>query len=183
MRIFLFLFLFSLTAQATPSQIIILRHAEKPAKKSEELSEKGFQRAAALPKVFQSRSDLLQNGLPVAFFASGYVKGDTSKRAEQTIRPASLATKRPLITRFRKGQEDEIAEEILTNPNFDGKTVVICWTHSVLPELAHALGARGAPEDWDGQVFDRFWILKDLGRGEYSFEDIPQLALPGDSER
>lgn len=179
MKILVFLFL-AITVHAKPAQIILLRHAEKPSAKSEELSEIGYRRAEALPGVFQSRAELQKFGNPVALFAAGYDPGNSSKRAIQTMTPTARALGLSLQTDFFKGDEEQIAEAILNDSSFDQKTVVICWTHSMLPDLAVALGARKSPAKWKGDTYDRFWVLTESGKG-YSFADLPQRALPEDS--
>jgi len=40
-----------------------------------------------------------------------------------------------------------------------GKTVVICWTHEWLPELAAALGVSPKPSKWKNKVYDEVYVI------------------------
>ena len=42
-------------------------------------------------------------------------------------------------------------------------------------------GARHAPHEWNEKVFDRVWEIR-YEHGEAKFENLPQHALPADSD-
>jgi hypothetical protein len=71
---------------------------------------------------------------------------------------------------------------VLVDPQYAGKVVLIAWHHGKIPELARALGAIDAPDKWNAKVFDRVWELT-YADGAATFQDLPQEALPGDSDK
>jgi hypothetical protein len=70
--------------------------------------------------------------------------------------------------------------DILTNPAYDGKMVLICWVHQDIPALAQDLGATTAPSKW-GKAYDRVWEINYSGGQVSGFQDLPQHLMPGDS--
>ena len=75
-----------------------------------------------------------------------------------------------------------MAKKVLNDPAYDGKTVVICWVHDYLPQLAEALGVKPKPAPWKNNVFDRVWVITYCGK-EGVLSDLPQKLLPGDALR
>ena len=53
----------------------------------------------------------------------------------------------------------QLADEVLGNPKYAGKTVLVCWHHGTLTDLARKLGAADAPERYKDSAFDRVWQL------------------------
>ena len=171
----------SIQASAFPAQIILIRHAEKPlGEKSEDLSEKGFQRAQALIKILEVHPELARNGNPDFLFAAKYVAGDSSRRSIQTLEPMAQQLNLQINTGFSKDDFETLAREILLNPIYNQKSILIAWTHSYIPKLAMALGS--APQKkWDSEVFDRIWWIQFDPHGRASSVDLAQKLLPGDS--
>jgi hypothetical protein len=60
--------------------------------------------------------------------------------------------------------------------------VLIAWHHGKIPELAQALGVKDAPDKWNSKVFDRVWEITYDEKGVI-WKDLPQKALPGDSDK
>ena len=83
---------------------------------------------------------------------------------------------------FKDDEFNQAAHEVLTNPKYVGKTVLIAWHHGKIPELAKALGAKDVPDKWDPNVFDRVWEIT-YDAGVATWKDLPQNALPGDSQK
>jgi hypothetical protein len=160
---------------STPARILIIRHAEKPPvnMESDELSAKGFERAQALTQLFINQPELVTYGTPVAFYAAAYVPGKTSNRCPQTLHLLSSSYHQALRTDYEAKEYKELAEEILNEPHYFGKTVMICWSHQYMEELVEALGGF-APGPWSGQVFDRIWILDFEGDSKPKFRDVRQ---------
>ncbi|HZE74330.1 MAG TPA: hypothetical protein VE091_03410, partial [Gemmatimonadales bacterium] len=52
-----------------------------------------------------------------------------------------------------------LANLILTDSAYAGKTVLICWNHEEIPQLAAALGVTPEPPKWKGRVFDRVYVI------------------------
>lgn len=170
-------------ASATPARLIILRHGEKA--DAYRLCETGRQRARALVKQY------LGKGAANSLFAPG-----TAPEAVYTISIHTIETASPLANSWDlplvfysvipAGKEPRLfdsdlakrtkqaAETLLTDPRFDGKTVIVVWEHdhiadASLPPERRALTLRyalnldrlpGVPETWPDQTYDYFWIVE-----------------------
>ncbi|MDP1836701.1 MAG: hypothetical protein Q8K75_12350 [Chlamydiales bacterium] len=167
--------------QAMPAQVIIIRHGEKPLK-GNDLDTKGKERAAALAPFFLGTPLLQKFGLPVAVYAQRPSSEDPSMRPIQTATPIAEALGIKVNTTYQHLQFARMAQEIRTRPEFHGKVVLVAWEHHVIPELARKLGAKNAPKKWDGDVFDRLWVITYDG-SQVLFQDLPQRLLYGDSPR
>ena len=75
----------------------------------------------------------------------------------------------------------KMVQEILAKPEYDGKVVLICWSHKDIPGLATALGVANPPK-WHGPVYDRLWIIK-FKDGKATLQDVPQRLMYGDAEK
>ena len=172
---------FSLPLHAKPAQVFIIRHAEKP-NEGNTLSLKGFERAAALAPFFMGTSEYLKQGTPVAIYAMKPSDEDSSVRTIQTVSVLSAALKLNIIQKYLHDQFPDMATEILNNPEYDGKTVLISWEHKVIPGIATSLGAHDVPAKWNGEVFDRVWVLSYEADGSVRFHNHPQRLMFGDSD-
>jgi len=71
-----------------PAQIILIRHAEKPADKSNpHLSPAGERRAGWLVSFITKDSAMTRLGLPVAIFATRTTSDDNGQRTQETVAP------------------------------------------------------------------------------------------------
>lgn len=175
------LFLLEAPLNAVPAQVVILRHAEKPPE-GDELDLKGRARAAALAPYFIGSSMVFQFGTPVAIFAQKPDRKHTSLRPIQTITPLASSLNLSVNTSYEQDQYPEMATEILTNVKYDGKLVIICWSHDVIPEMSKTFGVVDAPTKWKSKVFDRLWVLT-YGNGIVQFQDLPQCLMYEDSSK
>ncbi len=162
-----------------PAQIILLRHAEKPSQ-GPELSQEGFRRAHALTLLFSTNETILKFGIPVAIYAAAPHRPGSSIRSIQTMIPLATSLNLKLNQQFTKAQSREMVKNVLENPMHIGATVVICWSHEGLPEIAKFFGVIDAPSKWNSAVFNRFWVLRSDGTQVKVFMDLPQLLLPED---
>lgn len=180
--IFLLFGLFFLGAKvvATPAQVVIIRHGEKIDDIDPNLSEKGQKRAKALVDLFLKNPELSKYGSPVAIFATN-PKANGSLRSIQTVTPLSERIGQPINRDFSKKKIPALVDFIMQNPSYKGRTVVISWVHESIPELAKKFGSALAPIKWKSRSFDRVWILNFDPKAVFSFKDIPQKLLPGDS--
>ncbi len=166
-----------------PAQVILLRHAEKPVGHYDAgLSERGRQRAQALAPFLTTNVVFLTNGQPVALFAPRFTPRGHGRRAEETLEPLAEHLKLPIQMPVGPSDYVALAKHILTDPAFDGKTVVICWVHDYLPALARELGVKPKSAAWKGDVYDRIWLIT-YAKHHASLASLPQHLLPGDSER
>jgi broad specificity phosphatase PhoE len=151
--------------QATrPAQIILFRHAEKPADKADpHLSPEGVQRARKLVGFLATNPVVNKYGKPVAIFATKTTKDDDGQRTQETVAPAAASLKLAVQTPFVGKDYKQLVKLILGNPAYAGKTVVICWNHDVISELAAELGAA-QPPPWKGKEYDQVYVITWRGR-------------------
>lgn len=166
-----------------PARVLILRHAEKIDEdlNSVLLSPRGDERAAALEQLFvksKGRPEPLSR--PDFIFAGKNKK--SSHRPVITVTPLAKSLKLEINAEYISEEPKKLADELLTNKKYDGKTILICWRHSTLPELATLLKATNAPKDWKDSVFDRVWDItyKD---GTGTLTNRPQHLLSSDSKK
>jgi hypothetical protein len=163
-----------------PARVVIFRHAEKPVYDKENgLTQTGKLRAELL-------SDLLINKYPhmKAIYAAGSGPADLSERKIMTVIPLIVKVllyinqALAISTVHLKTEVKTAAKEILTNPSFQSQTIVICWSHTYIPELAEELGAINVPSRWPDNRYDLLW---EIDVYNHTLIQIPQLLLPGDS--
>ncbi len=190
---------------APPDVIYIIRHGEKP----EELAHKrsapahrgvdfhgnqdehsllprGWQRSGALAALFDPSRGPLRPGLHVPGMLVSPAYGDRSKagrhRTHQTISGIAERLGIAIAADFPKGQEPELAAALAkSGPG----AVLICWDHARIPALAAALPlvpGTVIPTAWPDDRFDVIWSFTLAGRKAYSFAQVPQLLLSGDSD-
>ena len=157
-----------------PAQIILIQHAEKPADPADpHLSATGRDRAARLVKFLTTDSALMKFGPPVAIFATHTTKHDDGQRTQETVAPLAASLKLAVRTPFLGKEFGALAQMILADPSFAGKTVIVCWNHEVIPELTAALGVRPQPPKWKGSVFDRVYLIS-YSHGTAVLTDLPE---------
>jgi len=143
-----------------PAQIILIRHAEKPADpKDPHLSRAGVRRAERLVSFVTTDPAMTRLGLPVAVFATRTTKHDDGQRTQETVAPLARALKLPVQTPYLGKDYAALAKLILANPAYAGKTVLICWNHEEIPRLAAALGVSPVPPKRKERVFDRVYVI------------------------
>lgn len=177
-----FVFCAALDVFATPAQVILIRHAEKNQSGSH-LSLKGRQRAAALVPTFLGAPYLLHFGPPAAIYLRKASTNAPAVRWAQTVINLADELGIPIKGEYSKTDAAALVEEIMQSEEYEGKMVLVCWSHGGMPKLAELFGAKKAPKKWTKNVYDRFWILTFSENGDVAFEDRPQKLLYGDSTR
>ena len=143
-----------------PAQIVLIRHAEKPDDPNDpHLSPTGIKRAEQFVSFVTTNPTMTRFGKPVAVYATKTTKDDNGQRTQETVAPLAAALKRSVLTPYHGKEYAELAKEVLGNPAYAGKTVVICWNHEEIPELAAALGVTPQPPKWKGTVFDEVYVI------------------------
>jgi hypothetical protein len=143
-----------------PAQIILIRHADKPADpKDPHLSQAGVQRAERLVSFVTTDPAMTRFGLPVAVFATRTTKDDNGQRTQETVAPLAKVLKLPVQTPFLGKDYAALAHLILTDQVYAGKTVLICWNHEEIPQLAAALGVAPEPPKWKGSAYDQVYLI------------------------
>lgn len=169
-------------SRAEPASIFILRHAEKINDKDVHLSPRGELRAQALAAFFTLNGFNERFGPPAGLYAVHANEGQ-SLRSIETLTPTAQALRLGIDTDFSRGDEEALMKNVLTNPAYDAKTVIIAWSHNDIPKLLKPFkNDLDVPSKWPKGVFDRFWLLTKDTTGAWVFSDIPQKLLPGDSE-
>jgi hypothetical protein len=167
---------------AEPAEVVIIRHAEKP-DEGNELSLAGRERAAALLPYFLGTPAVLEFGRPVAIYAQSQKHATSSLRPIQTVQPLADSLHLKINDTFERDDYKKMVAEIKHERKYDGHTVLICWEHKVIPEIAKEFDADDAPQKWRGNAFDRTWVLTATKNGHrYKFNDLPQKLMFGDSK-
>jgi len=184
------------TTAKYPKTVLIIRHAEKTGDKEDiHLSEQGKQRAEMLYQLFEPSKDR-PNPFPKPDFIFAAAHHKDSQRPLETITPCATKWKMSINNLFdsklpppdadkknAKLNMYNLRDEIFGDSTYFGKTILICWRHSTLPELAKTFKATKVPEKWDDNVFDRVWLISYNDEGAAKFEDLPQRLMKGDSEK
>ena len=158
--VFLILLLSVPAVFAQPAQIILIRHAEKPDDKDDpHLTAKGREHARALVNYVTHTPELLTNGTPAALFATHATAHDRSLRPHETLEPLAKELKLKIQTPVLAKDYAALAKQILGNRKFQGRTVLICWTHTEITQLAAALGVKPEPKEWKAGDFDRVLLI------------------------
>jgi hypothetical protein len=184
-----------------PQQVLLIRHAEKTGDKADvHLARKGEERAAALYQLFVASKDR-PDPFPTPDFVFAASNAKDSQRPIETVTPLAMRLKLSLNDTYEsklpaallpEGSKEKAAkgpgmlglrDELFGRPKYFGKTILVAWRHSTLPELARTLKATKAPTKWDDDVFDRVWQITYDDQGNATFVDRPQRLLPGDTEK
>jgi hypothetical protein len=173
--------LIAASLSAAPAQVILIRHAEKPAT-GEDLDAQGWRRAYALVGFFEKNPAMTQHGTPVAIYAMDPGGPDGTQRPIETVTPLAADLKLPILHPYTRKQLPELVAEILGNSAYDGRMVLVCWEHKVIPELVQDFGWNDGPDTWPDDVFDEAWVLGFSGDRVVSFQNVPQHLLPGDND-
>ncbi|MFH1116569.1 MAG: histidine phosphatase family protein [Pseudomonadota bacterium] len=171
--------------QAMPSQVMIIRHAEKYEDRNKiHLNPRGLTRAMALAQFFRSDPRVLEYGTVAAIIAQRPSRHKSSVRCEETVEPPARALGRTVINRFAYGEVTELAEWLRAGREWDSKSVLVCAAHMDIVPLAKALGVPHLRQlVWPHETYDRVWLI-DFSQPDgkvTSFRDIPQTLLFGDS--
>jgi hypothetical protein len=169
-------------ALAQPAEIIIIRHAEK-SPQGNHLSLAGRERAAALVPYFLETPDVLEFKTPVAIYAQAPKNGTASVRAVETIKPLAEALKLPINETYVRDDYRKLVAEIMARKDYDGHTVLICWEHKVILDIAKELDVENVPSNWPASTYDRTWIIKFAPGQKPQLRDLPQRLMYGDSDK
>jgi len=172
------------------AKIMLIRHAEKPdgdgapglmpngAENPRALTLTGWKRANALVGLFNP-ADGAPPRPPLAKPMSLFASGSESLRPKQTLAPLATALNLSIRT-FLKGQEPELVAAVKAAQD----PVLISWQHEALPAIAGLIrgGSDGVPPTWPDHVYDLVWVFDLQASGAWSFTQMPELVMPGDSD-
>jgi hypothetical protein len=184
-----------------PQQVLIIRHAEKTGDKADvHLSGQGRERAEVLYRLFVASKDR-PDPFPTPDFIIAASNASDSQRPLETVTPLAMRLKLPINDTYQSklppasGPDDgkdstakapgmlALRDALFGEPKYFGKTILVSWRHSTLPELAKTLKASKVPAKWEDNVFDRVWQITYDDQGNAGFRDRPQRLLPGDMEK
>ncbi|KAJ3130249.1 hypothetical protein HK098_004296 [Nowakowskiella sp. JEL0407] len=183
--------------------VILIRHAEKhewdgglkPSKMqissyvdNKLLSVKGRERAHALVGYFQFRDEILQifEKFPMCDIVcqdvdTGEDAWGKSRRPIETMEPLALALNKQLVL-YTKKQAPELITRILNSDEWNGKTIIVCWAHQELGDLAKRLGVpENEVPEW-GKRYDITWVVSTFNDGTAKLQQFPQRLLYGDKD-
>ena len=122
------------------------------------------------------------NAPVAALYATRVTKHNHSQRTGETLAPLSKDLSLPVNTTYDSDNYLLAATSVMNNPAYCGKTVIVCWTHHDIAQLAGAFGVRPQPEHWKEKTFDRLWTIT-YRNGHAELRDVPQRLLKGDAKR
>ena len=115
----------------------------------------------------------------------GHPAKTAAHRTHQTIQGLSDRLGLQIVSTFVEGQESELAASVVSG--YPG-VVLICWEHDHIPALASSLPASpgtAIPQTWLGDRFDVIWtftLVRGAARAQYTFSQVPQQRLSGDTD-
>lgn len=177
------------------TKIMLLRHAEKPAKDNapygvtrkgerskESLEVRGWQRAGALANLFVPANGHFNHSAlvtPQFLYASKPLRRKGSRRPLETITPLAEKLLLKVNSTFQRSQLVSMVEDAFSRKG----VVLICWQREYIPDIAALIlgGKNIAPSEWPENRFDVIWVF-DLQRSSstYKFRQVPQELLAGD---
>ena len=177
-------------------KIMLIRHAEKHddadgiegvtiegQQDPEDLTVRGWQRAGALIGLFLPPLGVFIDrnlATPDAIFASGTGPHSKSERPQNTVSPLAAKLGLQLNTNRLKGEETKLVADALAISG----VVLIAWEHKAIPLIGNSIigNNTSCPHSWPDTRFDVVWIFdQDAGSGGWSFHQVPQRLLAGDS--
>ncbi|PTX63014.1 hypothetical protein C8N46_102415 [Kordia periserrulae] len=163
-----------------PKEILIIRHAEKPADPSNEnLATKGYERAAALAYYVPANFNTIDH-----IFAAGVGLKSPSKRPVETVTPLAARLNKKIHDSFLKYQYQDMVTHILNDDSYNDSVIAIAWQHTNIEAIATAFGAKEVPSSlWPESCFDLVWKLTYNGDTTYTLTQIPQLLMYGDTDQ
>jgi hypothetical protein len=139
------------------TNILLIRHAEKPKSRSHHLAVSGRARAQAYVIYFQNFPDKSAPLTLDYLFATENTK--SSHRPFLTLKPLSQALGLEIQQPYADKDYGKLAEEILSDSKYDNSNILICWHHGKILELAAALHAPAGslPSKWNSKAFG--WLI------------------------
>jgi len=196
-------------ALATPSQIILLRHGEK--ENAYALCEVGQERSLALKEQFLGKGatqSLFPNNPPDAFLATTlHTLELIAPTANSWAMPIQIYPALPIKVGPKDNRMDLItnqtqlaAANVMQDPKWNGKTVVMVWEHKhianqklakenpdALVDLRQLLKLDKLPESevqkvpktWSGSNYNFFWIINYDSQGNPTSLNIVRQNFTG----
>lgn len=137
------LFLLSgINGYSLPAQIIVIPSAEQ---QNGSLTLKGQERAMALAPYLTSTSNYLSAGPFSALFACKPTRDNSSLASMQTFIPLGQRLSLPVRMPYGVGQHSQMAALLLTDPLYDGQSIILTWEQTDMSNIIGALGYSYTP--------------------------------------
>ena len=147
--------LITLSSVADPAEVILIRHGEKPeSRKDPHLTPEGRLRATEWKGYFSARTPQ-----PNLLMAPKPSLQHPSVRPIETLEPLAQSLHFTVETPTESGEHAELARQLRSDSRFQNKTVVVCWVHQSLPDLARELGVKNPPAEWGAENYGGAWVL------------------------
>lgn len=183
------------------NKIMLIRHSERPSpahgrgvslsgdKDDRSLTVRGWQRAGALARFFVPLGGAFAHpalATPEALFACKAGPKAQSLRPQHTLLPIAELLQIKLNCDYFEDDITALVEKASASPG----PALISWKHDGLPKIANAIlgNASTAPQSWPLSRVDVVWVFDRRskgsdasGGGAWTFTQIPQLLLAGDS--
>jgi len=135
---------------SSSKKIIIIRHAEKPIRESDQkLSALGMKRA-------QDWAHYIPHNLGVPDIIYATAPSAKSIRPLQTIMPLfELLEFAELVASIEDDKAKELGRSLVSNLDLADPVTLICWHHGKIPDLLKGLGAKHHeyPDPWPEDDF------------------------------
>lgn len=159
--------LLTTATQATPKEIIIIRHADKL---NQEESGPALSATGLIRSIKFSFYFLQKFGEPDFIIAADDQKENGRElaiRSIQTVAPlANIMQERypemdfPIIHPYSSDRYDLLAHFLLNDTQFDDARVLICWSHQRIAKLAFALGVQQTLPTWPKNDYDTVYVIR-----------------------
>jgi hypothetical protein len=112
-------------------------------------------------------------------FASAVGRHSNSLRAQHTVLPLSQALNLVTSATHAKDEIDNLVNDAISRTG----NVLIAWEHEKIPAIANKIVGDNTtcPQEWTDKRFDMVWVFDRLPGGRWSFTQVAQMLLPGDS--
>jgi len=192
-----------------PAALFIIRHGEKD--DGDGLSRLGMERAKLLPTLFSRKLPFTQFP-PIKAIYYQDSNPPPSTRPKDTIQPLAAELKVPTIA-WRRGEKpnkkknkpiteinaqvkalyDDVMgiERKSSDPSLEGSSVVLCWDHTIISEIAHQFLTQGRDNgandervknaQWPEGRYDVTFVI-DMRSGMPVLSKYPQNLLAGDQD-
>jgi hypothetical protein len=162
---------------SVPKNVIIIRHADRVLPNGVCLSLQGLERAAAMTYYFSETPTYTTP--PITHIFAAYSRQPPYIRCKQTCQPTAGHLKLPINIDYNFTQLKEVAHEILTNPRYNNRTILMCWEHEHIAPLVIAFGGED-PGLWPDNIFDQVYMLSFETNRKPKFQKFLQELIFGD---
>lgn len=178
-------------------KIMVVRHGEKPGQPPPPagvdhhgkvdpdcLIPRGWQRSGALACLFSDMGVAARQHLAVPTKVYATDPGTKSKRPEETVSAVAQLQLNGAKPDLSFGEGDETALAAKAKQDAKHGPVLIGWHHEKIAAIANAIVGNDTttPQHWPGKRFDMVWVFDLEAGGSWSFKQVPQLVLYGDSD-